>query len=80
MYGGIYEEGDKQVTLNDFYSLDIHKLDEWNVIVAEDRSLQQWQDSDSSSESGNDEAGAAADEQEEGEWGLCVLSVILWES
>ncbi|KAI8759587.1 kelch domain-containing protein 4 [Biomphalaria glabrata] len=65
MYGGIYEEGDKQVTLNDFYSLDIHKLDEWNVIVAEDRSLQQWHDSDSSSESGNDEAGAAADEQDE---------------
>lgn len=48
MYGGIYEQGDKQLTLNDFYSLDIHKLDEWSVIIAEDQNLQVWQDSDSS--------------------------------
>ncbi|KAH9515686.1 kelch domain containing 4 [Bulinus truncatus] len=65
MYGGIYEEGDKQVTLNDFYSLDIHKLDEWNTIIAEDLSLQQWQDSDSSSDSDGEAGAAAAPEQDD---------------
>uniref|UniRef100_A0A0B7A401 DUF4110 domain-containing protein n=1 Tax=Arion vulgaris TaxID=1028688 RepID=A0A0B7A401_9EUPU len=66
MYGGIYEEGEKQITLNDFYSLDIHKLDEWFVLVAEDRKLQVWQDSDSSDEEvgKNKEKGATAAKKE----------------
>ena len=34
MYGGIYEAGDKQYTLSDMYSLDLHKLDEWNTIIS----------------------------------------------
>ena len=33
MYGGMYEHGDRQYTFSDFYSLDIHKLDEWNTII-----------------------------------------------
>lgn len=40
MYGGIYEDGDKQLTLADFYSLDLNKVDEWKVIIAEDKKLQ----------------------------------------
>ena len=36
LYGGIFEEGDKQLTLSDMYSLDLHKLDEWNVIIKSD--------------------------------------------
>ena len=36
MYGGIYESGDKQITLSDMYSLDLHKLDEWNTIIESD--------------------------------------------
>ncbi len=36
MYGGIYEAGDKQITLSDMYSLDLHKLDEWNVLIESD--------------------------------------------
>lgn len=36
MYGGIYEEGDKQVTLSDMYSLDTHRLDEWKVLIEQD--------------------------------------------
>ncbi|XP_041375577.1 kelch domain-containing protein 4-like [Gigantopelta aegis] len=54
LYGGLYEEGDKQVTLADFYSLDLQKLEEWNVIIHEDKKLQVWVDSDSS---GDDEEG-----------------------
>ena len=36
LYGGIYEIGDKQVTLADMYALDLHKLDEWKTILADD--------------------------------------------
>ena len=36
MYGGIYEAGDKQLTLSDMYSLDLHKLDEWSIIIESD--------------------------------------------
>ena len=33
LYGGLYEEGDKQVTLQDMYALDLHKLDEWKTLI-----------------------------------------------
>ena len=33
LYGGMYEAGDRQYTFADFYSLDVHKLDEWNIII-----------------------------------------------
>lgn len=36
MYGGLYEEGDKQVTLTDFYALDLNKLDSWRTIIVPD--------------------------------------------
>ncbi|GFR85583.1 kelch domain-containing protein 4-like [Elysia marginata] len=50
MYGGIFEEGDKQVTLADLYKLDTHKMDTWTVIIGENRKLQEWQDPGSSDE------------------------------
>ncbi|ROT72898.1 putative kelch domain-containing protein 4 [Penaeus vannamei] len=34
LYGGIYEDGDKQLTLGDFYALDLSKLEEWQTIIA----------------------------------------------
>jgi len=33
MYGGIYEDGDRQVTLADMYSLNLDRIDEWNTII-----------------------------------------------
>ncbi|CAI6350287.1 unnamed protein product [Macrosiphum euphorbiae] len=36
VYGGIVEKGSKSLTLNDFYSLDIKKLKNWNVICNDD--------------------------------------------
>lgn len=48
LYGGMYEDGDKQITLNDFYRLDLHKLNEWQTIIENDVSTQQWFNSDSS--------------------------------
>jgi len=40
LYGGILEDGDRQVTLSDFYSLDLHKMDEWKTIIPLDTSTQ----------------------------------------
>ena len=40
MYGGLYEEGDKQLTLSDLYSLDLRKLDEWSTLVSDDTAPQ----------------------------------------
>ncbi|KAF7990864.1 hypothetical protein HCN44_000669 [Aphidius gifuensis] len=56
LYGGMYEDGDRQCTLNDFYSLDIHKLDEWQTITTDDLSSVTWLDSDSD-DSGSDDSG-----------------------
>ncbi|XP_075228969.1 kelch domain-containing protein 4 [Lycorma delicatula] len=50
LFGGIYEEGDKQYTLADFYSLDIHKLDEWQIIIPPDNK-HEWLESSSESDS-----------------------------
>ncbi len=36
MYGGIYEAGDRQYTLEDFYSIDVQKMDEWRTIIQND--------------------------------------------
>lgn len=43
----MYEDGDKQITFNDFYSLDIKKLDEWKTIATDETSAMEWLGSDS---------------------------------
>ena len=40
LYGGVLEDGDRQVTLSDFYSLDVHRMDEWKTIIPLDTSSQ----------------------------------------
>lgn len=49
LYGGMFEDGDKQITFNDFYTIDLKKIDEWKTIIADDQS-QEWLGSDSESE------------------------------
>ncbi|KAF5282867.1 hypothetical protein FQR65_LT14191 [Abscondita terminalis] len=61
LFGGMFEDGDKQITLSDFYSLDLRKVDEWRVLV-EDEEVQEWLASESESESGED---SEEDESEE---------------
>ncbi|GFQ90610.1 kelch domain-containing protein 4 [Trichonephila clavata] len=54
LYGGIFEDEERQVTLSDFYALDTHKLDEWRTIVPFSTRNLDWFESeseDSSSES-----------------------------
>lgn len=38
LYGGMFEVGDRQFTLSDLYSLDLHKMDLWDVLVEMDPS------------------------------------------
>lgn len=53
IYGGSYEEGSRQYTLSDFYSINLTKLDSFKVIVAND-TTQEWLGSDSDAESDDD--------------------------
>jgi len=55
MYGGMYEDGDKQLTLNDFYSLDLNKLEEWQTIIPLKPEDLEWYESDSSDDEMDDD-------------------------
>lgn len=56
VYGGIYEDEDKQYTYNDFYSVDLHKLEEWKTLIKNDQNAHDWIDSgDSDSENSDDD-------------------------
>ncbi|XP_075163531.1 kelch domain-containing protein 4 [Haematobia irritans] len=57
IYGGLYEEDNKQYTFNDFYALDLHKMEEWKAIIPNDMNAHDWleSDSDSSDSEGSDD-------------------------
>lgn len=56
VYGGIYEDEDKQYTYNDFYSVDLHKLEEWKTLIKNDQNAHDWIDSgDSDSDNSDDD-------------------------
>lgn len=44
VYGGMFEVGDRQFTLSDLYSIDLHKMEEWKVLVEMDPSKLWWRD------------------------------------
>ena len=66
VYGGSYEQGSRQYTLSDFYSLDLAKLDGWKTIIANMPSLQ-WFGSDSESESDSDDSEESDDSEDSDE-------------
>lgn len=47
LYGGMFEQGQKQITLNDFYSIDIKKFNEWKTIIEDKNSELSWVGSES---------------------------------
>ncbi|KAJ8247453.1 hypothetical protein GJAV_G00246560 [Gymnothorax javanicus] len=69
LYGGMFEVGDQQVTLNDLYALDLHKMDTWEVLVEMDPKSQEWLEESESDEDEEEEdekaagAGNGADEE-----------------
>lgn len=65
LYGGMAEDGDKQFTFNDFYSVDLKKMDEWNTIKDDPTSNSAWVGSDS--ESGEESDGNENEEDEDEE-------------
>ncbi|OQR75247.1 kelch domain-containing protein 4-like [Tropilaelaps mercedesae] len=62
LYGGIFESGDKQLTLRDMYSIDLHKMDEWKTLVELNKQELEWFESDS--EDDEDEEGSESSEEE----------------
>ncbi|XP_069492271.1 kelch domain-containing protein 4 [Ambystoma mexicanum] len=65
VYGGMFEVGDRQFTLNDLYSLDLHKMEEWKVLVEMDPKTQEWLDESDDDE--DDVEGAEGGSEEEDE-------------
>ena len=37
LFGGVVESGEKDITLKDFYSLDITKMDSWSILIENDQ-------------------------------------------
>ncbi|XP_030058572.1 kelch domain-containing protein 4 [Microcaecilia unicolor] len=68
VYGGMFEVGDRQFTLNDLYCIDLHKMDEWKVLVEMDPKTQEWLEESDSEEEGDEAEGAeGGDEEDENE-------------
>uniref|UniRef100_A0A8C2XXP8 Kelch domain containing 4 n=1 Tax=Capra hircus TaxID=9925 RepID=A0A8C2XXP8_CAPHI len=70
LYGGMFEAGDRQVTLSDLYCLDLHKMEEWTVLVETDPESQEWleeTDSDEDSEEAEGAEGGGEEDEEEDE-------------
>ncbi|XP_021917944.1 kelch domain-containing protein 4 isoform X2 [Zootermopsis nevadensis] len=76
LYGGLIEEGDKQFTLSDFYSLDLHKLDEWKTLIPNDLTSQEWLESDSSSDANEEDSGSDGDSESDEEQTQMVVDEI----
>ena len=55
LYGGIFEDGDRQITYDDMYLLDLHKMDTWKVLEKGNVSAQQWEESSSSGDDDDDD-------------------------
>ncbi|KAM6973514.1 kelch domain-containing protein 4 [Aplochiton taeniatus] len=65
LYGGMFEVGDRQFTLNDFYCLDLHKMDQWDILVHMDPNTQEWlEESDSEGDDKEEEEEAKKDDDE----------------
>jgi hypothetical protein len=64
IYGGLFEQKHRQYTLSDFHSLDFHKLDSWNTIIANSFSQQDWLGSDSEDSSGSDDESGSDDDSD----------------
>ncbi|XP_037539245.1 kelch domain-containing protein 4 isoform X1 [Nematolebias whitei] len=63
LYGGMFEVGDRQFTLSDFYCLDLHKMDQWEVLIEMDPKTQEWLE-ESESEEEEETKGAQGEEED----------------
>jgi hypothetical protein len=66
LYGGMMEVGDREVTLDDLYTLDLNKLDAWNLVIEATKT--DWvepDDDDDDDEDEDDEDDEDDDEEDE---------------
>ncbi|XP_037672356.1 kelch domain-containing protein 4 isoform X2 [Choloepus didactylus] len=68
LYGGMFEAGDRQFTLSDFYCLDLHKMEAWKALMEMDPKTQDWlEETDSEDDSNEVEEGDEEDSEEDEE-------------
>lgn len=71
VYGGYAEQGNKQITLNDLWSIDVKKVDQWKELVKSDAV---WQIEDSDAESSGDDEDDDDASDDEAARGECSTS------
>jgi len=64
MFGGKWEDGEKDLTLKDFHFLDTHKMDTWQTIIESDVQMEWYGSSDEDDDEDDDDED---DDDEEGE-------------
>ncbi|XP_040299227.1 kelch domain-containing protein 4 isoform X1 [Herpailurus yagouaroundi] len=69
LYGGMFEAGDRQVTLSDLYCLDLHKMQEWTALVEADPGAQEWLEETESEEDSDEDAEGGSDDEDSGDSG-----------
>ncbi|CEG48418.1 Protein containing repeated kelch motifs [Plasmopara halstedii] len=67
VYGGVVEDGDREITLDDCWSLDLKRLDEWKKVLPGTMSLQIWKGEVSETEESSDDDDDDEDEVSEDE-------------
>ncbi|TTM68940.1 Zinc finger CCHC domain-containing protein 2 [Bagarius yarrelli] len=67
LYGGMFEVGDRQFTLNDLYCIDLHKMEQWEELLEMDPKTQEWLEESESEDDSEEEDGKAGEDEEEEE-------------
>eukprot|EP00741_Cyanophora_paradoxa_P017793 tig00021017_g17185.t1 len=69
LYGGMFELGDKEITLSDLWRLDLAKLDAWHPVVKDDIAAKvlAWKGEESGAEDGSDDSDDDSDDSDEEE-------------
>merc|ERR1711990_864198 len=65
LFGGLFEDGDAQFTLNDFWSLDLKRRNGWKLVNESDDFGMEWDGSGSSEEEDDEEEEESEEEMEE---------------
>lgn len=67
IYGGIFEAGDREYTLDDFYTLDLSKLDRFTCLKDCPIDALEWNDTEDEDESGSDDSDSETESESESE-------------
>ncbi|XP_078214048.1 kelch domain-containing protein 4 isoform X2 [Callithrix jacchus] len=59
VYGGMFEAGDRQITLSDLHCLDLHRMEAWKALVEMDPETQEWLEETDSEEDSEEEVEGA---------------------